>query len=147
MSAEYMGDNFLFAVVIPPVDTGTETTARVFNQTDGSHAIEAGDVELDTKDKSGTGYGKVTENISLEGILTQDDPAIPFVKKQIRARKFVEILKINSRTLEAERGNYKLSNFEDTYSNGEFANYSMEAALNSVITTETLTAIPTGAPA
>lgn len=144
---EYQGDNFLFAVVIPPIDTGTETTARVFNQTDGGHTIEADDIELDTKDKSGSGYGKVTESVSLEGILTQDDPAIPFLRKSIRGRVFVEILKINERTKEAERGNYMISSLEDTYSNGEYANYSLEATLNGVISEETLTEIPTGAGA
>jgi TP901-1 family phage major tail protein len=146
MTKEYNGDDFLFAVVIPDEAGGTETTARVFNQTDGGRTIEADSVDLSTKDKTGSSYGAVTESVSLEGVLTQDDPAIPFIENAIRGRRFIEILKINSRTLDAERGSYMLSNFEDTYSNGEFANYSLEASLNGSVTKETLTEVPEGAP-
>lgn len=142
---EFLGDEFVFAVVIPGVDANPDVTARVFNQTDGGRTIEAGDIELNTKDKSGSGYGQVTESVSLEGVLTQDDPAITYIEDSIRGRVYVEILKINTRTKEAERGNYKLSNFEDTYSNGEFANYSLEARLDGNVTKETLTEVPAGA--
>lgn len=145
MKDEYLGDEWIYAVIIPPVDAGTETTARVFNQTDGNHTIEAGDVELNTKDKTATGYGSVTESVSLEGVLTENDPAIPFITDSIRGRVYVEIMKINTRTLDAERGNYKLSNFEQTFSNEEFATYSLEAALYGTVTKTTVTEVPTGA--
>ncbi|HET6528954.1 MAG TPA: phage major tail protein, TP901-1 family [Balneolaceae bacterium] len=142
---EYQGDEFLFAVVIPGVDPDPDTTARVFNQTDGGRTIEADSVDLSTKDKTGSGYGPVTESVSLEGVLTENDPAITYIEDSIRGRQFVEILKINTRTLDAERGSYMLSSFEETYSNGEFSTYSVEASLNGVITKETVTQVPAGA--
>lgn len=143
---EFLGDEFIYAVTIPDDGGGTgPVDARVFNQTDGNHTIEAGDVELNTKDKSATGYGTVTESVSLEGVLTQDDPAITYIEDSIRGRVYVDILRINTRTLDAERGSYKLSNFERTYSNEEFATYSLEAALYGTTTKETVTEVPPGA--
>ncbi|MED3649951.1 phage major tail protein, TP901-1 family [Heyndrickxia sporothermodurans] len=144
MAIEYRGDEFLYAVAIPG-DTG-ETLIRPFNQTDGSTSIESDEIELDTKDKSGSDYGKVTQSISLEGIITEGDTFPDHIKTALRSKQFVKIYEINTRTKKAEAGNYMISSFERTFSNGDFATYSLEAALNGEVTESTLTEIPVGAP-
>lgn len=141
---EYRGDEFLYLVEID--DKGNGKDHRFFNQTDGTSSIETGDIELDTKDRSGSDYGNVTESLSIEGVLTQDDPAIPFVKKQARNKKFIKITEVNTRTLETESGMYKIDSFEQTNSNGEFATYSLEASLNGEIKEGELEEVPEGAP-
>lgn len=148
MTIEYKGKEFVYAVVIPTGYDGStaDATARMFNQTEGSSTIEADDIELDTKDKTGSDYGKVTETVNIEGILTENDPAIKFLKDKIRARELVTIYEINTRTKEAEKGLYKINSFERSSANGEFVTYSLEATLNGSITPETLTTIPAGAP-
>ncbi|RAS74432.1 phage major tail protein, TP901-1 family [Priestia endophytica] len=143
MALEYRGDETLYAVKIPN-DTGS-TLVRPFNQTDGSSSMESDEIELNTKDKSGSDYGSVTESLSLEGIITEGDPFPDYVKKSIRQKKMIEIYEINIRTKKAEKGMYMISSFERTHSNGEFSTYSLEATLNGTITEETLTEIPTGA--
>jgi len=140
MNIEYRGDDFLYLVEIENKEH------RIFNQTDGSRSIEADDIELDTKDKSGADYGSVTETISIEGVLTEDDPAIPFLENAIRNKKMVKVTRLNTRDLSTETGNYKINNFETTSSNGEFANYSIDATLNGSIKEGELTEVPDGAP-
>lgn|SRR5699024_306815 len=140
MNVEYRGDDFLYLVEIDNNDH------RIFNQTDGSRSIEADDIELDTKDKSGSDYGKVSENLSIEGVLTEDDPAIPYLEDSIRNKEMIRITRLNTRDLSTESGRYKLNNFETTSSNGEFANYSIDATLNGSIKKGELTEIPEGAP-
>jgi len=140
---EYRGDEFLYLVEIE--DGGIGTDHRFFNQTDGSSTIESDEIELNTKDRSGSDYGSVTESLSIEGILTEDDPAIKYIKKQIRKKQFVKITEINTRTLEAEYGSYKIDNFEQTNSNGEFVTYSLDASLNGTIKEKTLVEVPEGA--
>lgn len=139
MAAEFRGDEILFAVE----DAGG--LLRPFNQTGGSKSIEADSIDLDTKDKVGSDYGKVSESVSLEGILTEGDTFIDFIKDAIRAKEFVKIYEINTRTLEAEHGMYMISSFDREYSNGDFATYSLEGSLNGVVTPETLLTVPTGA--
>src|SRR5699024_11696620 len=82
MAIEYRGEEILFAVEIP-AEKG-ETLIRPFNQTGGSTSIEADEIELDTKDKTGSDYGKITQTISLEGIITEGDTFPDYVKKAIR---------------------------------------------------------------
>lgn len=144
MAIEYRGDDFLYLVEVE--DGNGSTTRRFFNQTDGSSSIEADDIELDTKDKTGSDYGSVTETVSIEGVLTKGDPAIPYIKRAIRTKQMVNIIEVNTRELEAEEGLYKISTFEQTNSNGEYATYSIEAALNGTIRETTLTEVPEGAP-
>lgn len=144
MAIEYRGEEILFAATITDQTTG-DLLVRPFNQTAGSSNMSADTIDLNTKDKSGSDYGNVTQEISLEGILTEGDPFIDYVKKALREKKFIEIYEINTRTKEAEKGNYMISSFERSFGNAEFATYSLSGSLNGSITEETLTEIPAGA--
>lgn len=145
MAVEYRGEDILYAVAIPD-ETSGETTHRIFNQTGGNTNISADTIELDTKDKTGSDYGKVTQEISVEGIMTQDDPAIPYLKGAIRGKKLVKILEIDTRTLKAEEGMYMISSFERSYANSDYATYSLSGSLNGNVDEKTLTEVPPGAP-
>lgn len=138
-SVEYKGEEFIYAV-------GEGTLMRGFNQTDGSHDISADEIELDTKDKSGSDYGKITETHSLEGILTEGDPFVGFVEEAIRGKQLITMHKINTRTLEAEKGKYMITSFNRGFTNGDFATYSLDLTLNGTVTSTTLTKVPEGAP-
>lgn len=144
MANEYRGEEILFAVAIPDEETG-ETLIRPFNQTGGSTSISADSIDLDTKDKTGSDYGKVTQEISLEGVVTEGDPFVDFIKDAVRAKKFVKIYEINTRTKEAEHGMYMISSFEKSFGNGDFATYSLSGSLNGEVTKETLEEVPAGA--
>lgn len=141
---EYKGKEIVYAVV---TDELTPTVSLFWNQTDGSTSIEADEVELNTKDKTGSDYGKVAQSFSAEGVFTEGDVAVPYIKNAIRNRELVTIYEIDTRTLEAEKGAYMISSFEKTSSNGEFVTYSIEGSLNGDVTTETMTTVPEGAPA
>ncbi|MFS0562623.1 phage major tail protein, TP901-1 family [Terribacillus sp. 179-K 1B1 HS] len=143
---EYSGEEILYLVGIEDETTGTVTDVRAFNQTDGSTSISADSIDLDTKDKSGSSYGRVSQTVSMEGVLTQDDPAIDFLKRAIRRKKFVRITEVNTRTLKTETGLYMLSTFELTYPNSDNATYSLEGSLSGEVTEGTLTEVPEGAP-
>ncbi len=144
MAIEYKGDEFIYAVVLT---TGSGAPlVRPFNQTDGGTSISADSIDLDTKDKSGSDYGAVTQEISLEGVITEGDTFINEMKAKIRNKEFVKIYEINTRTKESEWGMYMISKFELSYSNGDFATYSLEGTLNGEVTAETLTEVPAGAP-
>ncbi|TPE67977.1 phage major tail protein, TP901-1 family [Halalkalibacterium halodurans] len=145
MAMEYKGDEVLFAVAIS--DENGETLVRPFNQTGGSTNISAESIDLTTKDKTGSDYGSVSQEVSLEGIVTEGDPFVNHIKKAIRNKEFVKIYEIDTRTKEAEHGMYMVSSFERTYSNGEFATYSLSGTLNGEVSEETLVEIPEGAPA
>src|SRR5699024_1183394 len=107
MAVEYKGDEFLYLVEIP--DESSTKNYRLFNQTDGNTDIEAESIELDTKDKTGEDYGKVSQSISIEGILTEGDEAVRYIKKAIRQKRFVKIIEVNTRTLDTEEGAYMIS--------------------------------------
>lgn len=143
MAVEYRGEEILFAVEVE--DGVGNKLIRPFNQTGGSKSIEADSIDLDTKDKSGSDYGKITESISLEGILTEGDEFTDFIKDAIRTKQFVKIYEVNTRTKVAEHGMYMVSSFNREYSNGDFATYSLDGTLNGTIAEETLTEIPQGA--
>jgi TP901-1 family phage major tail protein len=145
MAIEYRGEEILFAVAIPPETTGEDTIVRPFNQTSGSTSISADAIDLDTKDKTGSDYGKVTQEISLEGVISEGDPFVDFIKSAIRGKQLVKIYEINTRTKEAEHGMYMISSFEKSFGNGDFATYSLSGSLNGDVTEETLVTIPTGA--
>lgn len=144
MAIEYRGDEILFAVAIPG-ETSGETLVRPFNQTSGSTSISADSIDLDTKDKSGSDYGKVTQEVSLEGVISEGDPFVDYIKNAIRAKEFVKIYEINTRTKKAEHGMYMISSFEKSFETGDFATYSLSGTLNGEVTEETLTEIPIGA--
>lgn len=144
MAMEYKGDEFLYLVEIPS-DLGTAKNVRPFNQTGGSTSIEADSVELDTKDKSGSDYGKISQSVSLEGVITEGDEFVDYVKKAIRAKEFVKIYEVNTRDLSAESGMYMITSFERDFSNGDFATYTLEGDLNGKVNLETLEEVPTGA--
>lgn len=143
MTIEYKGDDYLYLVEVK--DDDGESTRRFFNQTDGSSTIESDEIELDTKDKSGADYGSVTETVSIEGVMTKGDPAIPFIKKSIRKKRMVRIIEVNTRELDTEEGLYKIDSFEQTNANGEYATYAIEATLNGSIKEDKLTEVPEGA--
>lgn len=141
---KYKGEDFLYLVEIE-TDTGSELI-RPFDQTGGSTSISADELEVDTKDRSGSDYGAVTQTVSLEGDIVEGDPFISAMKQSIRDKKFVKIYEINVQTQEAEYGMYMISSFEREYANGEFATYSLEGTLFGNVTSTTLTEIPDGAP-
>lgn len=144
---EYKGEEFLYLVEISTA-SGDELV-RPFNQQEGSHSGEADSIDLASKDKSGSDYGNVTESLELNGILTQGDPFPKYAWGALRQKKMLPITKVNTRTLEAEKGLYKIDSFEESYSNGEFASYSLSATLNGDVTELTMTEaeVPDGAPA
>lgn len=147
MAIEFKGDEFLYLVEIPATaePVATAKNVRPFNQTGGSTSIEADSVELDTKDKSGSDYGKISQSVSLEGVITEGDEFIDYIKKAIRAKEFVKIYEVNTRDLSAESGMYMITSFERDFSNGDFATYTLEGALNGKVNAETLEEVPTGA--
>lgn len=144
MAIEYRGEETLYGVEVPD-DLGTKVL-RAFNQTDGSTNLSADEIDLDTKDKTGSDYGKVTEEISISGIITEGDPFVDLIKRSIRQKKFVKVVEINTRTLTTESGMYMISSFEQTFSNGEFSTYTLAGKLNGSIVDGTLEEVPAGAP-
>lgn len=144
MAVEFKGEEFLYLVEIPNGSGSTEY--RLFNQTGGSTTSEADSIDLATKDKTGSDYGNVTQNVSIEGILTEGDEAVKYIKKAQRDKEFVKITEVNTRDLSTERGNYMISSFERSFSVGEHATYTIEGALNGPIEEGELSTIPDGAP-
>src|SRR5699024_2318588 len=91
-------------------------------------------------------YGNVTQEVSLEGNITEGDPFPDAMRRMIRAKKFVKIYEVNTRTHEAEFGMYKIDTFDREYSYGDSATYSLDATLFGDTCETTLTEIPDGAP-
>src|SRR5690625_3570750 len=127
------------------VDLG-DGLIRPFDQTGGSTSFDIDELEVSTKDRTGTDYGDITEVRSFEGELVKGDPFIAGVKAAIRAKKFIEIYEVNTLTDEAEKGVHMISSFELDHEHGDFATYSLEARLFGEVQTITLTEIPAGAP-
>lgn len=144
MAIEYRGEEILFVVEIENA-TGSARLLRPFNQTSGSKEITADTIDLDTKDKMGSDYGKVSESLSLEGILTEGDGTVGVFVNALREKRLVKIYEVNTRTNEAESGMYMISSFNREYSNGDFATYSLEATLNGSVARQTLEMVPGGA--
>lgn len=139
MSIEYRGEEFIYAVEF-------DKLVRPFNQTGGDTNLEADEIELDTKDKTGSDYGKITQNITLEGIITEGDPFVEKINDAIWDKELVKIYEINTRTKEAKSGMYMISSFSRSFSNGDFATYSLDGTLNGKPKDEILEEIPEGAP-
>ncbi|MFJ1122187.1 phage major tail protein, TP901-1 family [Bacillus thuringiensis] len=142
----YRGDEFLIAAVIAdPSDPLKEKMVRPFDQTDSSHSIEADEIEVESKDRTISDYGKIAETRSFEGIMAEGDPFPDAAKAKVRNKEYIELYEINKRTKKAEKGTYMITSFEKTASTGEFATYSMEVKLSGSVSEETLTEIPGGA--
>ncbi len=134
------GKDVVFAVRVPD-----DLTLRVLYQTDGGRTKEREEVEISTKDIDAVDYGKKTETISFEGLLSNDDPALKSLEKAIDDAEYAEILEINTKTLEAKVGSYMISSFEVTFPDDESATYSFDAKLIGNTSEETLTQVPEGA--
>src|SRR5690625_2574159 len=108
--------------------------------------ISADTLKLSTNDNTESYNVAVTQEVSLEGILTEGDPFEKAMKKKIRNKEFVKSYEVDTRTKEAEYGMYMISAFDREYTHGEFATYSLTGSLNGDAVEETLTEIPEGAP-
>ncbi len=142
---KYKGEDFLFLVEIED-SLGNLVLKRFYDQTGGSRSISNDELEISTKDRTGSDYGDKTETVSLEGQLAHGDEAVKYVKHAARNKKYVKIYEVNKQTLEAEYGMYMISSFEPSYDHGDFATYSLEGALFGDVCVMTLTEIPEGAP-
>jgi len=138
------GKDIVYAVRVPD-EGGTATTLRVLYQTSGSRSKERDEVDVSTKDISGSAYGLKTETISFEGLMSADDPALQALEDAIDNAKYPEILEINVNTMKAKVGKYMISSFEVEYPGDDNATYSFEASLVGDTTEETLTTVPAGA--
>jgi len=141
---KYKGEDTLYLVEIE-TDAGKELV-RPFDQTGGGTSLSSDDIDVSTKDRTGTEYGDVSQTVSLEGEIAEGDPFIKAMKKAIRNKKFVKIYEVNTLTSEAEYGFYKINSFDLEYPNGESSTYSLEGSLFGKVTEITLTEIPDGAP-
>lgn len=137
------GSNVVFAVRFTD-ELSAEQTLRVLNQTAGSRSKERDEIELNTKDIEGSDYGKKTETISFEGLITKDDGALAYLESCVDDALYAEILEINLETKLAKVGTYMISSLEYDYSDDESATYSFEAKLSGVTAEETLVAVPAG---
>lgn len=138
------GQEVVFAVRFTDELSASETL-RVLYQTSGGRSKSRDEIEISTKDVDATDYGKKTETISFEGLMSDGDPALAQLEKHIDDATFAEILEININTLKAKVGKYMLSSFDVEYPDDESATYSFEAKLVGNTTEETLAEIPAGA--
>lgn len=137
------GKDVVYAIRVN-VDEST-STLRVLYQTGGSRSKSRDEIEVSTKDISGSSYGDMTETISFEGLMSTDDPALQALEDAIDNAEYPEILEININTLEAKVGKYMISSFEVDYPNDDNASYSFQATLIGNTTKETLAEVPEGA--
>ena len=137
------GSNVVFAVRFTD-ELSAEQTLRVLNQTAGSRSKERDEIEINTKDIEGSDYGRKTETISFEGLITTDDGALAYLESCVDDAFYAEILEINIETKLAKVGTYMISSLEYDYSDDESATYSFEAKLSGVTAEETLVAVPVG---
>lgn len=150
-SPEFKGKETLYLIDIPQTDVTSSKTVRLFNQTSGSRSIEAGEIELKTKDKSGSDYGDVTQSVSIEGVSTEGDEALEYIEEAIINKRLVKIHEVSLRSatttsFKTKSGTYMLSSVELSHENEEFSKYSIEAKLNGSLSKGTISTIPTGAP-
>lgn len=138
------GQDKVFAVRFTDGESA-EQTLRVLYQTSGGRSKSRDEIDIATKDIDGTDYGRLTETISFEGLVSTDDPALEQLEKHIDDATFAEILEININTLEAKVGSYMISSFDVEYPDDDSATYSFEARLIGTTTTETLATVPGGA--
>lgn len=139
----FKGEEFVYLVEI---EAEGKKVVRPFDQTGGGTSISSDEIEIDTKDRTGTDYGKITQTVSLEGNLTEGDPFPAAIKKAIRAKEFVKIYEVNTRDLSAEYGMYMINSFDREFGNSDHATYSLEGTLFGDICETELTRLPDGAP-
>lgn len=137
------GSNVVFAVRFTD-ELSAEQTLRVLNQTGGSRSKERDEIEINTKDLEASDYGRKTETISFEGLVTEDDGALAYLESCVDDALYAEILEINIVTKAAKVGMYMVSSLEYDYSDDESATYSFEAKLSGSIAEEVLTVVPEG---
>ncbi|MDM5188615.1 phage major tail protein, TP901-1 family [Bacillus sp. DX4.1] len=147
---EFKGKETLYLIDIPQA-AGESKTVRLYNQTSGSRSIEAGEIELKTKDKSGSDYGDVTQSVSIEGVNTEGDEGLDYIEEAITNKVLVKIHEVSLRSatttsFKTKSGTFMLSSVELSHENEEFSKYSIEAKLNGGLTVGTITTIPAGAP-
>src|SRR5690625_7133076 len=111
---KYKGEDIIFLVEIED-ELGEQTLVRPFDQTDGGHNISADELEVSTKDRTGSDYGDVTETRSFEGELVVGDPFITAIKKAMRNRKFLKINKVNELIKELDRVRTRIKKFNLLY--------------------------------
>lgn|SRR5699024_2771718 len=143
---KYKGEDFLFLVEIED-EEGLPKLKRFYDQTGGNRSISNDELEISTKDRTGSDYGDKEETVSLEGQLAYGDVAIDYIKHASRNKVYVKIYEVDVKTLKAEYGFYMVSSFERDYDHGDFATYSIEGSLYGNICEITLPEIPEGAPA
>ncbi|MDZ5608561.1 phage major tail protein, TP901-1 family [Bacillus pseudomycoides] len=146
---EFKGAETLYLVDIPQPD-GKNKMVRFYNQTSGSRSIEASEIELKTKDKSGSDYGDVTQSTSIEGICTEGDEGLDYVEEAILNKVLVRIHEVNLRSqngqFRVKSGTYMMNSLELSHENEEFSKYSIELKLNGNLSKGTISTVPEGAP-
>ncbi|MCC2538891.1 MULTISPECIES: phage major tail protein, TP901-1 family [Bacillus cereus group] len=148
---EFKGAETLYLIDIPQADGKTVKTVRFFNQTSGSRSIEAGEIELKTKDKSGSDYGDVKQSTNIEGICTEGDEGLDYVEEAITNKVLVRIHEVSLRSATAsafkvKSGTYMLNSLELSHENEEYSKYTIGLKLNGKLAKGTLSTVPGGAP-
>ncbi|PEL75417.1 phage major tail protein, TP901-1 family [Bacillus toyonensis] len=148
---EFKGAETLYLLDIPQSDGKTVKTVRFFNQTSGKRSIEAKEIELKTKDKTGSDYGDVTQATSIEGICTEGDEGLDYVEEAITNKVLVRIHEVNLRSATAnafkvKSGTYMLNSLELSHENEEYSKYSIGLKLNGKLAKSTVAKVPDGAP-
>lgn len=141
----YRGEEILYLVEIAD-ETGAKLV-RPFDQTGGNTSISTDEIDIDTKDRSGSAHGRVTQTISLEGNLTEGDPFPKAMLTMVRQKEYARIYEVDTRTNEAEVGAYMVTTFDREFSNGDNATYTLDATLFGDVQAIKLEEIPEGAPA
>jgi len=138
------GDKIVYAIRFQD-ESAEEQVMRALYQTAGSRSKTRDEVEINTKDIDGADYGKKTETVTFEGLISTDDPALEQIERHLDEALFAEILEINTDTLEAKVGKYMISSLNFDYPDDESATYSFDGRLIGNTTKETLTELPEGA--
>src|SRR5690625_519407 len=138
---KYKGEDIVFLI------EAEEGLIRPFDQTGGSTTIEADELDVSTKDRSGTDYGEVTESRSFEGELVYGDPFVDVIKAAMRNKKFVKVYEDDLKTNHADYRLHMNSNLQRDYDHGEFATDSVDANLFGDVCQTDLPELPDGAPA
>ena len=122
------GNSIIYAIRFTDELDGSKTL-RVLNQTGGSRSQSYDEIEISTKDVSGSDYGKKTETVSFEGLVTRGDVALKKINYMADNKQYVEILEIDVDAKEATVGSYKIDTIDFEYPNDESVTYSIEAKL------------------
>ena len=138
------GDKIVYAIRFED-ELGSGQILRALYQTAGSRSKSRDEVEINTKDIDGADYGKKTETVSFEGLVSTDDPALEQIERHLDEALFAEILEINIDTLDAKVGKYMISSLDFDYPDDESATYSFDGRLIGNTTKETLVEVPEGA--